>query len=274
MNAAPTGKLPRVLDGNLLWTGRCLLSDYQGEQVHGHFATYLIRGEAKTMLIDTGHPAHWPAVERDITNFLGERTLDYIFLTHGEFAHAGSLPQIMKKYPNAIALGNVPEYPLYYPELAERMRIVKPGDSVDLGDRRIHFVPCIWKDLPTLWAFDDVGRTLFASDAFAYLHYHSAGKCDFTGSEQPAPDLKLIQFFNERALRWTRYTDVRTTFAAIDELLLRLKPRMIAPAHGSIIDDPSAMLPLMKEGMLTGVYQAIAGDGSTTPKTTTRHSLI
>jgi flavorubredoxin len=259
MKTGPEGHLPRILDdGNLLWTGRCLISEYQGEQVHGHFAAYAVRGAARTMLIDTGHPAHWRESEQDLLAFLGGRPLDYVFLTHGEFAHAGALPTIMKRYPQAIAFGNLPEYPLYYPEFADRLRVVKAGDSVDLGDRRIHFVPAIWKDLPTLWAFDDLSRVLFASDAFAYLHYHSADKCDYLSSEQPMPDIRLVQFFNERALRWTRYTDVAATFPFMDELIARLRPRMIAPAHGGVIDVPDDMLPLMKAGMITAVPPAPA----------------
>ena len=96
------------------------------------------------------------------------------------------------------------------------------------------------------------GRVLFVSDGFAYLHYHKAGHCDFMTSEHAPPDVGLIQFFNERALRWTRYTDTRTTFADIDELLRRLNPLMIAAAHGGVIDTAEAMVPLLKDGMLMG----------------------
>ena len=93
---------------------------------------------------------------------------------------------------------------------------------------------------------------LFVSDGFAYLHYHKAGHCDFVTSEHAPPDVKLIQFFNERALRWTRYTDTSETFADLDEMLRRLKPRMIAAAHGGVIDTTADMIPLVKDGMLMG----------------------
>ncbi|MEA3026463.1 MAG: hypothetical protein QOF91_1748, partial [Alphaproteobacteria bacterium] len=52
--------------------------------------------------------------------------------------------------------------------------------------------------------------------------------------------------------RWTRYTDTRTTFADVDELLRRLNPLMIAAAHGGVIDTAAAMVPLLKDGMLMG----------------------
>ena len=245
------GRLPRVVTPNLLWTGGCLSIEYQGELAHGHFSTYLVLGSEKSMLVDTGHASHWKAAEKHVEEFLDGRPLDYVFPTHAEFPHGGLAAHWMKKYPNAICVGDVPEYPLYWPDLAPRIRQIAVGDEIDLGDRKMVFVPAIWRDLKSLWAFDTVGRVLFVSDGFSYLHYHKAGQCDFMTSEHEPPDVKLIQFFNERALRWTRYTDTRETFADIDEMLKRLDPLLIAAAHGGVIDTPS-MIPLLKSGMLMG----------------------
>ncbi len=248
----PTGSLPRLVNDNLLWTGGCLTIDYKGEATHGHFSLFVIRGSRKTMMIDTGHAIHWREAAQHVADFLGDRPLDYVFMTHGEFPHAGLMPHWLNKYPDAIAIGALPEYPLYYPDLADRMQMVKAGDTIDLGDRVIEFVPSIWRDLPTLWAFDHKDRVLFGSDGFAFLHYHKAGQCDFLTSEAPKPDVELIQFFNERALRWTRYTDARVTFADLEDMLQRLKPALIAPAHGGVIDTVDEMMPLIRGGMLMG----------------------
>lgn len=245
------GTLPRVVIPDLLWTGGCLPFNYRSEMVHGHFSTYLVRGSEKTILIDTGHPVHWKKVERDVEQFLAGRPLDYVFLTHGEFPHAGLVAQWLEKYPNAIAVGHIPEYPLYYPELAHRMKVVHPGDSLDLGDRHMFFVPAVWRDLVTLWAFDTKDRVLFVSDAFGYLHYHKDGECNRTTSELPPPDAIMMQYLNERALYWTGYTDVRVTFGDLDTLLQRLKPRLIAPAHGGLVDNAQATATVFKEGMIT-----------------------
>lgn len=249
--ARVTSELPRVVIADLLWTGGCLPFPYRGEMVHGHFSTYLVRGSKKTILIDTGHPVHWKKVEHDVEQFLAGRPLDYVFLTHGEFPHAGLVAQWLEKYPEAVAVGYIPEYHLYYPELADRMKMVRPGDNLDLGDRHIFFLPAVWRDLVTLWAFDTKDRVLFVSDAFGYLHYHKDGECDRTTSELPPPDAVMMQYLNERALYWTGYTDVRITFADLDEILRRLKPRLIAPAHGGVVDNVGATTALFKEGMIT-----------------------
>lgn len=246
----PTGNLPRVVSPNLLWLGGCLPVEYRGQTVFGHFSIYLVMGSEKTMLVDTGHPGHWPEVSKALRAALGDRKLDYIFPTHAELPHAGLLPKLMEVYPDALCVGDMRDWHLYYPELVDRMRHANVGDYVSLGDRNVCFVPAVWRDIPnTLWAFEDTDRVLFVSDSFAYLHYHHPGESDYFTSEMPLPEVGMIQFFNERALQWTRFTDVQTTFGDADFLMETLKPRIIAPAHGGIIDNPEIITPHMKVGM-------------------------
>ena len=162
----PTGALPRVVTPNLLWTGGCLSIEYQGELAHGHFSTYVVLGSEKSILVDTGHASHWNAAEKHVEEFLNGRPLDYVFPTHAEFPHGGLAAHWMKKYPNAICVGDIPEYPLYWPDLAPRIRQIAVGDEVDLGDRKMVFVPAIWRDLKSLWAFDTVGASSLCLTAF------------------------------------------------------------------------------------------------------------
>ena len=51
----PTGHFPRALSDSLLWTGGCLDVLYHDKIVHSHVCAYLVRGSAKTILIDTGN---------------------------------------------------------------------------------------------------------------------------------------------------------------------------------------------------------------------------
>ncbi len=246
----PSGRFPRVLSDSLLWTGGCLDILYRDKIVHSHVCAYLVRGSEKTILIDTGNASDWPRMERDVERFLDGQALDYVFPTHGELPHCGLLTAWLNKYPEALAVGALRDFPLYYPHYASRMRNVRAGDAIDLGNRRIVFVPPVWRDLrDTLWAFDTGERTLFVSDAFAYLHYHESGRCDYLVSEQPLPDVQMIKYFNERAMYWTRHTDPGQSFADLDEMLRILDPVLIATGHGGVVDVRDAMLPLVKEGM-------------------------
>ena len=251
----PTGILPRRIAEDLLWAGGSMSVTFKGKTVYGHFSCFLIKGSEKTLLVDSGHPMHWETLEGEIESFLDGRPLDYLFSTHCEFPHAGLLPNWLEKYPEAIAIGNVGDDRLYYPGLADRIRPTAPGDRIDLGDREFVVLPAIWKDLNnTQWGFDTKSRTLYVSDGFAYLYYHHPGETDYMISELPTPEIELVQFFNERALQWTRFTDARLTFGQIDDLLKTLKPRLIAPAHGGLIDERiEELADLFKNGM--AVYQ-------------------
>lgn len=246
----PSGSFPRVLSPSLLWTGGCLNILYHDRVVHSHVCAYLVVGSDKTMLVDTGNAPDWARMEQDVERFLDGRKLDYVFPTHGELPHCGLLPQWLDKYPEALAVGALRDFPLYYPEYAHRMRNVDPGESIDLGDRRIVFIPPVWRDLrDTLWAFDTTERTLFVSDAFAFLHYHESQRCDFLASEQPPPDVAMIRYFNERAMYWTRHTDVAGSFEDLDAMIRMLDPALIATGHGGVVDVHDEMVPLVKAGM-------------------------
>lgn len=250
-SAAAVGRLlPRRITKNVLWTGGCIELTLQGETVHSHFANYVVRGEERVLMIDTGHPIHAEAIESAIDEFLEGRVVDYIFPTHGEFPHFGLLPRWMRKFPEAVVVGEVRDYPLYYPEEAHRFRMLEVGEPLDLGGRKFFPVPAVWCDLKdTLWGFDTGDRMLFVADGFALTHHHPPNHCGLTAGEMPIPDTKMLQMVTEITLQWTRYTDTRQTFSSLDSLLKALQPKFIAPAHGPVIDCLERMMPVIKAGM-------------------------
>lgn len=243
-------QLPRNITDNVLWTGSCVELTYAGVQWHGHFSTYIIRGSKHTAMVDTGHPLHRQRIDRDIDAFLGDRPVDYLFATHQEFPHAGLLGHWLDRYPDMKVVGNVRDYDLYFPKAKDRFVGYEAGESIDLGDRRLLMLPAVWRDLPdSLWAFDTTDRVLFVADGFSYLHAHMAGECSQMMSERKIPDPAMLQFFNERALQWTKYRDAAVTFEEMDRLMTELKPRFLAGAHGGIIDNVETALPIFKHAM-------------------------
>lgn len=248
--AVPT--LPRQITDGLVWTGGCLVFDYDGEDIHGHMCTYLVKGETHTLLVDGGHPAHWSAVERTLDEFLDGRPLDYVFPTHSEMPHAGNLERLLNKFPDMQVVGDVRDYHLFFPGITHRFTPKKAGEFVDLGGRKVYFVDAIWRDLPnSLWAYDTGDKVLFPADGFAYTHSHLSGECALTSEERVPPDHKQTVFINERALFWTRYVGVERSFKLIDEMFEKYPAEMIAPAHGSIITSLDDMVPLLKDGMIS-----------------------
>ncbi|MEU6646164.1 MBL fold metallo-hydrolase [Saccharomonospora sp. NPDC046836] len=250
--ATASGALPRRLSDDVLWGGGCLPVPYKSKLLHGHFGVYVVKFDGGAYLVDTGYPVMAEEMERQLDEFLGDTPVDYIFPTHPEIPHAGLLGRWLEKYPNAVVIGDTRDFHLYYPEqmASGSFRHFAAGEALDLGDRVLTFVPAVWRDLPSsMWMHDSATGILFVSDAFAFLHPHEDGECDRLASEQETPDLETAQFFNNAALFWTRFGDVEGTFPDIDELLTRLKPTMIAPAHGAVCDNVEELVPFFKRSM-------------------------
>jgi len=249
-----TDQLPRTVEPGLTWTGGCVELDYEGEAIHQHMCTFLIEGADKTLLVDTGHPAHSDLVQETLDEVLGDRPLDYVFPTHTEFPHAGNIPRLLERYPDAVVVGDTGDYRLLYPEWFEqgRFRSFAIGDSLPLGPGHdFAFIEGIWRDLPnTLWAYDTRSQTTFVADGFAYTHYHSRGQCALLSEEREPPEMKQTVFINERALFWTRYVGVEKTFEYIDEMFQKHPTKRVAPAHGGVITNLDDMIPRLKTGML------------------------
>lgn len=252
---------PREIAPGVWWLPKCIVSDFTGTRCHTHTAPYLLLGTEETLLYDTGPPGHWPAVEHDLERLLGGRRLDWIVPSHPEVPHCGNVRRLLDRFPQARLAGDVRDYPLYFPEHADRLEPMPFGSVIELGGgRRFRFVPAPIKDLPsTQWGYEESGQILFVADAFSFTHHvppeeagglelpvHMDGECTLLSSEiEHPPTLDQIQWINERALFWTRYARAEPFLKATEELLIRHRTRLIAPAHGAVIDQIDIIMPLI-----------------------------
>ncbi|WP_427017540.1 MBL fold metallo-hydrolase [Pseudarthrobacter sp. P1] len=235
--------------------GGCLSANAEGQEVHYHVSSYLVVGSERSLLVDTGDPAHLAIILAQLDAVLGDRPLDYVFPTHPEIPHAGNLPALLAKHPGAQVVGDVRDYQLHFPEYAGRFRAQPAGSSIDLGDRLFRFLPAFIRDLEnTLWGHDSGAGMMFVSDGFSYIHdvpapdsddepVHLPGQCRLSSGEMPAPPtVDQAAYGTGRALYWTKFVDVSSSFAAIEAVLDELPTRLIGPAHGNVIDDVGGML--------------------------------
>ncbi len=243
-------RAPRELCPGLHWLFACDVTVDHGTVSHGYTSVYLLDGGSRTMLIDSGRPKDWEAIEAQLNAILGARQLDFIFPTHAEYVHMGNLPRLLEKYPASAAIGDLRGFQLYFPGCEARFRIVAPGDTVDLGGTQLHFVAPILYDLPeTLWAYDPARRALFASDGLAHEH-HRPDECGLTSdelSELPAPE--NFALYNDRAFYWARYTETRGYFDRLRRFMAEHPTTLIAPAHGTVITHPAPMIERAEAGL-------------------------
>jgi len=242
--------VPREFTDGVHQLGGCLIPEVGGHKFHNHISAYLVMGQNKTLLYDTGHPAHWHMVERQLAEVLGDRPLDYIVPSHSELPHAGNMPRLLDLYPGCVVVGEISDYHLYFPGYEDRLVAGKPGDEIDLGGRKFRLLVAEICDLPnTLWGFDTGSKVLFVSDGYAYSHEHEADQCELTAEELPSlPTPEQTRIINEKALFWTRFRDMTVYFDRVAALRVELGAEIIAPAHGSVITRPEAALPALESG--------------------------
>jgi len=262
--------------------GWCVATDaFDAEVVHVHTSCFLIVGKDKALLYDTSIPVNWPVLDRQLDSVLGDRPLDWIVPSHAEIAHAGNLGRLLRKYPHAIVAGDSRDFHMYFPAVVGRVDSRGPGTRLDLGGG-YHFtiLPAPIKDAPnTVWGVEESQRVLFTADAFSYSHHptvagiadeesdfavHTPGECTLMASELGGPPSpKQAGFITKAALYWTRYVEIAPFFAEIEEMFKKYSIRMVAPAHGGVIDDIDAIMPVIREAHRLAYQEVLPANRST-----------
>jgi hypothetical protein len=208
-------------------------------------------GSTKTALVDTSSPLVGDDVEEQLLRVLGDRRLDFIVPTHPELQHMGNMPRILDLYPDAMVVGDLRDYHLFFPGQCDRFVYNMAEDVIDLGDRRLVFVDAALKDLPnTLWVYDTGSRTLFVSDGFAYIHHYPTD-CALLASELSAlPSHGDVEAASSIIYHWVQHVDADFYFEEVAALLAVYPACLLAPAHANVVDTVDSVIAVVRESML------------------------
>lgn len=205
---------------------------------HGtSYNSYLVIGSEKTAIIDTMYP---PKSEEYLNNLdkNGVTKVDYLIANHGEQDHSGTLPKLIKKYPDAKIITNptcktnLMEM-LFIPE--EKIVTVKNEEELSLGDKTLKFIfaPNVhWPD--TMF-------TLIKEDNLLCT-------CDFLGSHYTFDDVFATpsEELEKSAKRY--YAEIMMPFRVMckkyTKMIKDMNVDMILPSHGPIHKNPDYILDL------------------------------
>jgi len=236
---------PRKLKTNVYWVGavdwdRRLFDELIPLPDGTSYNAYLIKGSEKTALIDTVDPT--------MTNFLTSnlqllkvKNIDYIIANHAEQDHSGTLPQILKLYPNAKVIAT-PKCKDLLMELLlipeDKIVTVEDGETLSLGDKTLEFIHAPWVHWPeTMLTYLREDKILFT--------------CDLFGSHLATSDLYVADeaAVYEAAKRY--YAEIMMPFRTVIrrnlEKIKDLQIEIIAPSHGPIYDKPNFIVEAYKE---------------------------
>ncbi len=204
------------------------------------YNAYLVQGTEKTALIDTVEPEKY---EQLITNLeeLKVENIDYIISNHAEQDHSGSIPMLLKRYPNAKVITNAKckgfEKDLLH--LDDDVFItIKEGDTLELGDKTLRFIMTPWVHWP------ETMTTFLEEDKIAFT-------CDFFGSHAATthPFAEQYDRIYHEAKRY--YSEIMMPFRQIIGRNIKkieaLKPKIIAPSHGPAYSEPKFIIDAYKD---------------------------
>jgi len=133
---------------------------------------FVIKG-SEPILVDTGAVVESAAFMPALRSIIDPADLKWLWLTHTDFDHIGSLHQLLDENPRLRVITTflgVGIMSLFDPLPMDRVHLVNPGQSITLGDRTLTAVkPPAFDNPSTTGFYDDKSGALFSSDCFGAL---------------------------------------------------------------------------------------------------------
>lgn len=136
------------------------------------YNAYLITGE-KNVLIETVHANFFDEYLDNLQQVVPVEQIDYLVCNHTEPDHTGSVKMLLEKNPNIEIISSMAANK-YLKDIANtdfKGRIVKEGDSLDLGGETLTFHPAPFLHWPdSMFTYHPASKTVFTCD-FLGAHY-------------------------------------------------------------------------------------------------------
>jgi flavorubredoxin len=166
---------------------------------------------------------------------LGERTPDYLIISHLEPDHASSIEVLTEKYPAMKLVGNAKTFQMFgnffSMDVEERKVVVKEGDTLSLGKHELSFYMAPMVHWPEVMVeYEKTEKILFSADGF--------GKFGALKIKENPAEAKKEDWACE-ARRY--YFNIVGKYGAPVQALLKkasnLDIQMICPLHGPVLKE-------------------------------------
>jgi flavorubredoxin len=192
--------------------------------------SYLIEA-AEPVLIDTGMPIVRQEFLEALGTLIDPASIRWVCLTHDDVDHTGSLIDVMAAAPQAKLVTQFIGYARletgYYMR-PERVHLLNPGETLDVGDRTLAVLrPPLFDSPATSAIFDGKSRVLFSADSFgAFIPSLAEDVADI-----PAADYREgFAVFNRANHPWSAWADKAKVGSVLEEIR-QLDPQVIASCH-------------------------------------------
>ncbi len=201
------------------------------------YNSFLIVDEKVAILdtVDHRKSSEWWS---NITEALEGRTPDYLIVQHVEPDHAGCIGQVVDRYPQIEVMASERAAQILaqmyrFPQLFERIRVVKEGDTLSLGRHRLQFMMAPMVHWPEVMVtYEQTEKILFSADGFGTFGILNDAITDATGSGA-WPNEARRYYYNICGKYGAPVQSLLKKIAALDI-------RYICPLHGPILTEDLA----------------------------------
>lgn len=193
------------------------------------YNAYLVEGTSATALVDTVKHGFESQLLDRLAAIREPSGIDYLVVNHTEPDHSGAVGAFLEAAPDVTVIGTTRAIQFLEAQLnrAVRSRVVKAGDTLELGGRTLRFVPSPWLHWPdTMFSYLEEEQILFSGDVFGAHHadpalFDDAVANDFLDDFKYYYDVIMAPFAGH----------VQKGLSRIAELDIRI----ICPTHGPIL---------------------------------------
>lgn len=184
------------------------------------------------VLVDTGYILESPEFMQVLRSVIDPAELKWIWLTHTDNDHIGSIHQILQDVPSVRVITtflSVGKMSLSNPLPMDGVYLLNPGESISVGDRTLTAVKPPSFDAPeTTGFYDDKSGTFFSSDCFGALTSSPAGQQAADIPDQELADAQTLWATIDAP--WLHKVD-QAAFARELNNIRRMEPKMILSSH-------------------------------------------
>ena len=194
------------------------------------YNSYIV-ADSKVALIDTVEHGFEDEFLANINEALGDRGIDYLIVNHMEPDHSSLITDMLKRYPDMKIVGNAKTLPMlqgYYGTPAEKVIVVKEGDSIDLGSCSLsfHMIPMVhWPETMVTWLAEE--NTVFSGDAFGTFGAVNEEVVDSEGTFESFRD-EMMRYYSNIVGKYG------TPVQAALKKLSGLEVKRICSTHGPV----------------------------------------
>lgn len=190
---------------------------------------------AEPVLIDTGQPVSRAEFLEALWSAVDPADLRWIYLTHPDRDHTGALAEVLAAAPHARLVTTFLGFGITsmdFPMAPDRAYFLNPGQSLDVGDRKLTaFRPPVYDSPATTGILDERTGTCFSSDCFGA----PLGSVDDVAAadirELSADDVTAGQrLWVSVDSPWVATVD-RSRFVASFEQLRTMNPEVVLSTH-------------------------------------------